>query len=152
MKPYQNPLFVVTYNSWTKYINKRLTKHLESNFAEQENSASFLILRQPNEEFQIKRDYDLFATDINQKINENKNDIVVLVYPTSTTISVPGAAIVKASYRVIGFDIKQNKEIWNAEIYAKNHANMNVRTKKIAVILQQQLIENGILKSNSVAD
>jgi hypothetical protein len=151
-KSYEKPLFFITYDSWTKYTNKRLQKAFINELDNQKYSASFILFEKQNKKIEITNNQFPIYEIIKDSIAVDTSDLIIFIQPIGADMTVPGMAITRVNYQLYCVDKSNKGLIWSAEIKSQNHLGGNINTKKTANVILKRLVEESILNELILTD
>ncbi len=145
IKSYDKPLFVISYDYYTKYLHKRLEKAFRKEFDNQNYDASFVRIEQTNKKFEIENNQFPIHQVLKDSIPVDSSDLIILIHPLGVVMQVPGMAITKVNYEVFCIDNSNKELIWRADLKSQSYVSSNIDTKKTANRILYRLAEDKIL-------
>lgn len=145
MKSYDKPLFIISYDYYTKYLHKRLEKAFVKVFDEQNYDASIIRIEQANKEIEFDNNQFPIQQALKDSVSTDSSDILILIHPLGTVMQTPGMAITKVYYQVFCIDNLTKELIWRADLKSQSYVSSNIDTKKTANQILCRLVEDNIL-------
>lgn len=145
IKSYDKPLFVISYDYYTKYLHKGLEKDFIKVFNEQNYDASTIRIEQSNKKIEIENNQFPIKQALKDSIPVDNSDLIILIHPLGTVMQVPGMAITKVYYQVFCIDSFNKEIIWRADLKSQSYVSSNIDTEKTANQILCRLVEDKIL-------